>query len=111
MYEKREFEGIGSQACDCEMGCAVQYISVDEWLKRPDDAKGQSLDVGKMLPHKLRVDQASCDKRGREYYVGDLSDCPYPHRGDIGVCRPPIFRFRIIIETKEVNTRAPDVGS
>jgi len=106
MAEKREFEGIGSHACDCTMGCHIEYISVDKWVKRPDDVKGQSLDVGKLIPSKLKVDQASCGKHGREYYVGDLSDCPYPHKGDIGVCQPPRFRFRITVETEEVSNRA-----
>ena len=111
MAEKREFEGIGSHACDCTMGCHIEYISVDKWVKRPDDVKGQSLDISKLLPHKLRVDQASCGKRGREYYVGDLSDCPYPHNGDTGVCRPPRFRFHITIETEEVSNRAEEESS
>jgi len=105
MSEKREFEGIGSHACDCTTGCPVEYISVDKWLRRPDDVKGQSLDVGKLLPSQLKVDQASCSKHGREYYVGDLSHCPYPHKGDTGVCQPPKFRFRITVEVEEMGNK------
>jgi hypothetical protein len=105
MSEKREFEGIGSHACDCTTGCPVEYISVDKWLRRPDDVKGQSLDVSKLLPSQLKVDQASCSKHDREYYVGDLSHCPYPHKGDTGVCQPPKFRFRITVEVEEMGNK------
>lgn len=103
MTERREFEGIGIHGCDCTMGCINEYISVDRWLECPDDIKGQSLDVGKLIPRRLRGDQASCGIWGREYKVGDLRDCPYPHKGDTGVCHPPRFRFRITVETEEVD--------
>ncbi|MBE0481623.1 MAG: hypothetical protein IBX68_11675 [Dehalococcoidia bacterium] len=101
MIERRIFEGTGVHDCDCMSDCNLEYISVDNWVQRPDDVKGQTLDIGKMVPARLKVNQASCGKWGRENFVGDLSRCPYPHQGDVGVCHPPRFRFRVTVEIED----------
>jgi len=92
--DKREFEGIGNHACDPE----TDFISVERWMKHPDDVRGHALGISRLLPSRVRVDPALCAGWGREYYLGDLQDCPYPGKGVGETCQPPKFRFRITVE-------------
>lgn len=95
---KREFVGIGSHSCDPE----TDFISVDRWIEHPDDVRGQALGISRLLPPKVRVDPAICAEWGKEYYLGDLQDCPYPQKRGSGVCQPPKFRFRITLEIEQI---------
>ena len=96
--KKREFEGIGVHSCDPE----TDFISVDSWMKRPDDIRGQALGISRLLPPGVRVDPALCAEWGKEYYLGDLQDCPYPCKGGNEICQPPKIKFRITIEVEEI---------
>ncbi len=75
MADKRELEGIGYHHCDNDDDCLL----VEQWQKRPEDLKGQSLPISKMLPPELRSDRQS----SRE-----------------GPAAP--FRFRIVVETEKI---------
>lgn len=63
MSEKREFEGIGNHAWEFE----EDHLSVEKWINRPDDLKGQSLTIGKLLPDKLRVNSGAGTKLGKKF--------------------------------------------
>jgi hypothetical protein len=49
---------------------------VEKWINRPDDLKGQSLTINRLLPNELRVNSGSGTKLGKK------------------------FKFRIIVETE-----------
>jgi hypothetical protein len=70
--EKREFEGIGNHAWEFE----EDHLSVEKWINRPDDLKGQSMTINRLLPNELRVNSGSGTKLGKK------------------------FKFRIIVETE-----------
>jgi hypothetical protein len=72
MAQKREFEGIGNHTWEFE----EDHLSVEKWINRPDDLKGQSLTISKLLPDKLRVNPGFGTKLGKK------------------------FKFRIIVETE-----------
>ncbi len=74
MSEKREFEGIGNNAWEYE----ENHLSVEKWINRPDDLKGQSLNISKLLPDKLRVNPGFGTKLGKK------------------------FKFHIIVETERL---------
>ena len=97
MNEKREFVGIGNHACDYE----ADYLSVDKWINRPDDLKGQALTISELLPQEMRVNPELCTKFGKEFSLTDVGKCPYDERGG-KICQPPKFRFRITIEVERV---------
>jgi hypothetical protein len=78
MNDRRELEGIGSHYLDDEADCLL----VEQWTKRPDDLKGQTLTVGKLLPQEFR----RIDMR-------NLYNTEY-----VGKSTPKKFRFRITIE-------------
>jgi len=99
MTEKREFEGIGNHACDFE----ADYLSVDKWIKRPDDLKGQTLTINKLLPPEVRVNAEFCAKLGREYSLTGVERCPYSVKGE-KICRPPRLRFRITVEIEKAES-------
>jgi hypothetical protein len=85
MVDRREFEGIGNHSFDYEGDCLL----VDKWLERPDDLKGQSLTVAKLLPPELRgVDF-------RNHYDG----------GDAKKGVSQKFRFRITVEIDRIADR------
>jgi hypothetical protein len=63
MVEKQEFEGIGNHAWEFE----EEHLSVEKWINRPDDLKGQSLTIGKLLPDKLRVNSGPGTKLGKKF--------------------------------------------
>ena len=75
MTERRELEGIGYHHRDYDNN---DCLLVEQWLKRPDDLKGQSVPMSKLLPLEVR-----CADLGRDYRNRDL---------------PRKFKFRIIIE-------------
>ena len=72
MAQRREFEGIGNHAWEFE----EDHLSVEKWINRPDDLKGQSLTINRLLPNELRVNSGSGTKLGKK------------------------FKFRIIFETE-----------
>ena len=72
MSEKREFEGTENHAWEFE----EDHLSVEKWINRPDDLKGQSLTISKLLPNELRVNPGFGTKLGKK------------------------FKFRIIVETE-----------
>ncbi len=76
MTDRRELEGIGYHDPDHD----GDYLIVEHWTKRPDDLKGQSLSVDKLLPRELRTEH---DGRSQ---------------------KPPrrTFRFRIVVETEMI---------
>ncbi len=78
MTDKREFEGLGCHYFDSDGDCLL----VDQWVKRPDDLKGQALTISKLLPREIR----STDLHN--YHNGDYREKSPPRK----------FRFRIIIE-------------
>jgi hypothetical protein len=49
MTDRRVIEGIGHHDFDYE----GDNLLVDEWLGRPDDLKGQSVTIAKLLPPEL----------------------------------------------------------
>ena len=100
MGEKREFEGIGNHACEYE----EDYLSVDKWIKRPDDIKGQALTFNELLPMEFRVNPEFCAKFGKEYSLIDTGKCPYDAQ-DGGICQPPKFRFKITVEIERIPDR------
>jgi hypothetical protein len=46
----REIEGVGYHDLDHD----GDYLLVERWIKRPEDLKGQSLTVAKLLPPEFR---------------------------------------------------------
>jgi hypothetical protein len=70
----REIEGIGYH--DLEHG--GDYLLVEQWTKRPEDLKGQSVTIAKLLPPEFRGKAGPANDPGRS-----------PTRK---------FRFRISIE-------------
>ena len=63
MAQRREFEGIGNHAWEFE----EDHLSVEKWINRPDDLKGQSLSISKLLPDKLRVNPGFGTKLGKKF--------------------------------------------
>jgi hypothetical protein len=82
LIDRREIEGIGYHDSDYD----GDYVLVDKWMKRPDDLKGQSLTIDKLLPRELR----------HAYLISDSSGS-YDKRS-----RRQRFRFRIVVETEKV---------
>ena len=82
MVDRREIEGIGYHDADYD----GDFVLVDKWTKRPEDLKGQSLTIDKLLPRELRRALLN-DDRG-------WSHDKRPRRQR--------FRFRIIVETEKV---------
>jgi hypothetical protein len=76
MTEKRELEGIGYHHFDYDGDCLL----VERWAKRPEDLKGQSLTIGKLLPREIRCTAIN-----------------HPNEGYIRK-----FRFRITIEVDNI---------
>ncbi len=55
MAQRQEFEGIGNHTWEFE----EDHLSVEKWINRPDDLKGQSLTINRLLPNELRVNLQS----------------------------------------------------
>jgi hypothetical protein len=75
VIEIREIEGIGYH----DLNHGGDYLLVERWIKRPEDLKGQSVTIAKLL---------SPEFRGKSNQTND------PGRNSIRK-----FRFRISIET------------
>ena len=84
MAGMREIEGIGY--LDYTHG--GEYLLVDQWLKRPDDLKGQALTVLKILPPECRGNSAN-------------------NTGGNGPVNSPRFRFRISVEVERAGGKPP----
>ncbi len=80
MAGMREIEGIGY----FDYSHGGEYLLVDQWLKRPDDLKGQALTVPKILPPDFR-------RTG-------ITDT-----GKAGPGYSRKFRFKIFIEVEKVD--------
>jgi hypothetical protein len=76
MTEKRELEGIGYHHYDGIDDCLL----VEQWFRRPDDLKGQSVPISKLLPLEVR-----CTDLSKGYQTKNITQK---------------FKFRIIIETE-----------
>jgi hypothetical protein len=84
MTDRLEFEGIGYHYFDYDSDC----ILVNQWIKCPDELKGQALTMSKLLPHKFR----SVDLR--DHYDGGHPEKSFPRK----------CIFRIIVEIDNVPT-------
>jgi hypothetical protein len=82
MTDRRELEGTGYHYIDYD----GDGLLVDQWIKRPDDLKGQSLTVGKLLPLEFRYMDL------HNHYDGG-----YPEKSP-----PQKFRFRITVEIDRI---------
>jgi hypothetical protein len=78
MSDRRELEGIGYHDSNYD----GDYLLVDQWMKRPEDLKGQSLTIDKLLPRELRRTNLNNNRDGN-----------YTRQR---------FRFRIIVETEKI---------
>lgn len=83
MTDKQEFEGIGYHYSDSD----GDYLLVSQWSKRPNDLKGQSLTIGKLLPQELR-----CMNLQDHYNAGYSKNSLLQK-----------FRFRITVEIEKSN--------
>ena len=63
MAQRREFVGIGNHAWEFE----EDNLSVEKWINRPDDLKGQSLTINRLLPNELRVNQGNGTGLGKKF--------------------------------------------
>jgi len=84
MAGMREFEGIGY----FDYAHGGEYLLVEQWLKRPDDLKGQVLTMLKILPPECR--EAGTDNRGGKAQANSSR-----------------FRFRISVEAEQSGSRFP----
>jgi hypothetical protein len=85
MTDRRVLEGIGHHDFDYE----GDYLLVDEWLSRPDDLKGQSVTIAKLLPPELRGARLRAS-RGR---------------GDDRKGQPQKSKFRINVEIDRISAK------
>ena len=99
---KRVFEGIANHAMDEEQ----DFLRVLEWEEKPVDVEFDFCSISDLLPEELCTHKScasygeKCWQFGPEVPRNWVRSCIY--RDEKGICRPPVFKFKITVEVEPV---------